>query len=205
MDELAKPDHWDGAYAKGAMSRSWFQSEASESLEFIASTEVGASASVVDIGGGASTLVDGLLARGFADLTVVDLSAEGLDVAKLRLAEAAVGVAWVVADVLAWDPGRTFDVWHDRAVLHFLTSDEDRRAYVARAASGVAPGGWITIGGFAPDGPTSCSGLPVRGASSQDLADLFAPNFIVAREARVVHTTPSGNAQPFAWITAQRT
>ncbi len=93
--------------------------------------------------------------------------------------------------VVEWDPGRTFEVWHDRAVLPFLTSDEDRRAYAARAASAVATGGWITIGGFAPDGPTSCSGLPVRGASSQDLAALFAPNFTVAEEARVVHTTPA--------------
>ncbi len=204
MPDTTTPGHWDNAYAKGATTRSWYQPEATESLEFIASTSVPTSASIVDVGGGASTLVDGLLERGHTDLTVIDLSTEGLDIAKARLGDRAHAVTWEAADVLRWQPDRTFDLWHDRAVLHFLVADEDRAAYAAKAASLIAPGGWITIGGFAPDGPTSCSGLPVRGASSQQLADLFAPAFTAVTTAPVTHTTPSGNDQSFAWLIAQR-
>lgn len=204
MPDTTAPGHWDNAYAKGATTRSWYQPEATESLEFIASTGVPASASIVDVGGGASTLVDDLLDRGHTDLTVIDLSTEGLDIAKTRLGDHAQAVTWETADVLRWQPERTFDLWHDRAVLHFLTTDEDRAAYAAKAAFLVDPGGWITIGGFAPDGPTSCSGLPVRGASSLQLADLFAPAFTAVKTAPVTHTTPGGNDQAFAWLIAQR-
>lgn len=203
MDE-AMSQAWDQAYAGGATSRSWYQPEATESLELIASTGCTPASAIVDVGGGASTLVDGLVARGHRDLTVLDLSAEGMGVARERLGPAAARVRWVTTDVLAWSPGRTFDLWHDRAVLHFLTADADRAAYAAQAANLVEPGGWITIGGFAPDGPSSCSGLPVRGASSEQLAELFAPAFEPMRTAAVVHTTPSGNPQSFAWLVAQR-
>lgn len=201
---MASQSTWDEAYAKGASSRSWYQPEATESLKFIASTGSTASDSIVDVGGGASTLVDGLLARGYRDVTVLDLSAEGMAAARDRLGPDAPPVSWVVGDVLEWMPGRTFDLWHDRAVLHFLTEDETRQAYAARAADLVVSGGWITIGGFAPDGPTSCSGLAVRGASGEQLAELFAPAFEAGRTASVVHTTPSGNDQSFAWLIAQR-
>lgn len=204
MSEDAGASLWDRAYAEGDSSRSWYQPQASESLEFIASTGSTAADSVVDVGGGASPLVDGLIALGYRDLTVVDLSAEGLSVARDRLGPQAPAVSWVIADVLAWSPGRTFDVWHDRAVLHFLLEDEVREAYAARAAALVAPGGWITVGGFSPDGPSSCSGLPVRGASSEDLAALFAPTFQAVSTAAVVHTTPGGSPQSFAWLAAQR-
>lgn len=204
MTEPSGTAHWDEAYAKGATSRSWYQPEATESLAFIASTGSSAADSVVDIGGGASTLVDGLIARGYDDLTVLDLSSEGMAVARERLGAAGSTVSWVTADVLRWEPARTFDLWHDRAVLHFLTDDDDRAAYAAKAAELVVPSGWVTIGGFAPDGPTSCSGLPVRGASSEELARLLAPHFAPRHSAGVVHTTPSGNDQAFAWLVAQR-
>ena len=204
MSETTKAGHWDAAYALGADSRSWYQPQATESLEFIASTGADSTASIVDIGGGASPLVDGLLARGFTDVTVLDLSSEGLTVARERLGAAGERVAWVTSDVLTWAPARTFNIWHDRAVLHFLTDDAARRAYADQAAALVEPGGWLTIGGFAPGGPQSCSGLPVRGASGDDLADLFAQGFSTIRTAEVVHTTPGGNAQPFAWLVARR-
>ncbi len=196
--------HWDDAYARGETSRSWYQAEAKESLEFIERTTISPASSVVDIGGGASTLVDGLLDRGYTDLTVVDLSDEGMSAARRRIGAAADAVQWIVADVLTWEPGRTFDLWHDRAVLHFLTDDQDRAAYAQRAAASVPSGGWATIGGFAPDGPTQCSGLPVRGASSDDLAELLAPHFVPVHAAAITHTTPGGNDQAFAWLVAQR-
>lgn len=196
--------HWDAAYGQGAESRSWFQPEATESLAFIAQLGSAPRDAVVDVGGGASVLVDGLLERGYDDLTVVDLSGEGMAVAQDRLGTRAGEVAWVVADVLSWDPARMFDGWHDRAVLHFLTADDDRERYAALAGESVRPGGWLAIGGFAPDGPTSCSGLPVRGATSAELVDLFSDAFEPVAEARVVHTTPSGSEQPFAWMLARR-
>lgn len=196
--------HWNDAYGQGADSRSWFQPEATESLRFVEVAGVTPADPVVDVGGGASTLVDGLLDRGFGDVTVLDLSDEGMAVARERLGDRAAPLDWVVGDVLAWEPPRTFGLWHDRAVLHFLTGDEERAAYAALAGRAVRPGGWITIGGFAPDGPTSCSGLPVRGASSDDLAALFSADFTPIHTERVTHTTPSGKAQHFAWLVAQR-
>lgn len=204
MSEIADGALWDEAYAKGSTSRSWYQPEATESLEFIAATGSTPADSIVDIGGGASALVDGLLGRGYRDVTVLDLSIEGMNAARARLGSDAALVSWAVADVLEWSPGRPFDVWHDRAVLHFLIDDQARAAYAQRAADLVSPGGWIAIGGFAPDGPASCSGFPVRGASGADLAALFAASFTPVRTAAVVHTTPGGNPQSFAWLVAQR-
>lgn len=197
-------DHWNTAYGKGAETRSWFQPEATESLEFIAKAGATPSDAVIDVGGGASVLVDDLLARGFGDLTVLDLSDEGMAIARARLGARGDGVTWIVADLLAWTPPRSYGGWHDRAVLHFLTADHERRRYAEVAGAAVRPGGWIAVGGFAPDGPTSCSGLPVRGASSDELAELFADAFTPVTTGRVVHTTPSGNDQAFAWLVARR-
>lgn len=197
-------EHWNTAYAKGAETRSWFQPEATESLEFLAKAGASPPEAVIDVGGGASVLVDDLLARGYADLTVLDLSDEGMAIARARLGAAGAAVTWIVADLLAWTPPRRYDGWHDRAVLHFLTTDEERHRYAEVAATAVGPGGWIAIGGFAPDGPTSCSGLPVRGASSDELADLMADAFAPITTGRVVHTTPSGTDQAFAWLVARR-
>lgn len=204
MHDSVSDTHWDQAYEQGDTTRSWYQPQARESLALIDTTGLARDGSVVDIGGGASALVDGLLARGHRDVTVVDVSAAGMDIARARLGADGDGVTWVVTDLLDWRPARTFDLWHDRAVLHFLTADGDRRAYAQLAARTVAPGGWIVIGGFAPDGPTSCSGLPVRGASGDELAALLGPAFTPVSERTAVHVTPGGNEQRFAWLVAQR-
>lgn len=196
--------HWDGAYAQGATTRSWHQHEATESLDLLDRVGVPASASVADVGGGASTLVDGLLDRGHEDVTVVDLSPVAIAAARERLGDRSDDVAWVVSDLLAWEPGRTFGVWHDRAVLHFLVDDATRTRYAELAIAAVAPGGWMVIGGFAPDGPNRCSGLPVRGANAEDLVALVGPSFAPVLTSRTTHTTPSGTEQSFAWLAAQR-
>lgn len=196
--------HWNTAYTERGDTVSWHQDQATTSLDLIASV-ARPGASIVDVGGGASTLVDGLLDRGHRDITVLDLSAVALDTARERLGPHGASVTWRAGDLLAWQPDRTYDVWHDRAVLHFLVDDADRARYAELAARAVAPGGHAIIGTFAPDGPEQCSGLPVRRHSAEDLAALLAGAFEPVRSEREEHRTPSGNVQPFSWLVARRT
>lgn len=200
----AAPQHWDTAYTEKGVTVSWHQEEASTSLALIAAV-ADPGASVIDIGGGASPLVDGLLDRGHRDITVLDLSQVALDAARDRLGTRGASVAWRVGDLLAWEPDRTYEVWHDRAVLHFLVDDADRARYAELAARAVAPGGHAIVGTFAPDGPEQCSGLPVRRHSADDLTALLAAGFEPVRTEREEHRTPSGNIQPFSWLVARRT
>lgn len=200
----ADAGHWNSAYADRGDAVSWHQQEATTSQALIAAVAT-PDASVLDIGGGASPLVDGLLARGHRDITVLDLSQVALDFARDRLGAHGASVTWRAGDLLAWAPDRTYDVWHDRAVLHFLVDDADRARYAELAARAVAPGGHAIIGTFAPDGPEQCSGLPVRRHSADDLAALLAGAFEPVRSEREEHRTPSGKAQPFSWLVARRT
>jgi SAM-dependent methyltransferase len=195
--------HWDTAYAEKGDTVSWHQEQAGTSLELIASVAA-PGASVVDVGGGTSPLVDGLLERGHRDIAVLDLSRVALDAARTRLGARGDDVAWIDGDLLAWEPGRTFDVWHDRAVLHFLVEEPDRSRYAQLAARAVTPGGHVVIGTFAADGPEQCSGLPVRRHAPEDLAALLAGAFTPVEELREEHVTPSGNVQPFTWLVARR-
>lgn len=201
-ESTPRATHWNDAYATKGDTVSWHQEQADTSLSLIASV-AGPEASVVDVGGGASPLVDGLLRRGHRDLAVVDLSQVALDTARARLGAHGDDVTWVAADLLAWHPGRTFDAWHDRAVLHFLVEEADRTRYAELAARIVAPGGHVVIGTFAPDGPEQCSGLPVRRHAPEDLAALLADAFTPVAEHREEHRTPSGNVQPFTWLVAR--
>ena len=196
--------HWDDAYAQGETSRSWFETDPVMSLRMIGAAGVGATAGVVDIGGGTSRLVDHLLARGHDDLTVVDVSAEALRIAADRLGDDAENVRWVHADVREYAPGRTFDVWHDRAVLHFLTEDVDQHRYRDILNSATVPGAVAVFGCFAPDGPTHCSGLPVMRRDADDLADFLGTQWSMVAHERELHTTPSGAVQPFTWATFVR-
>jgi trans-aconitate methyltransferase len=164
--------------------------------------------SVVDVGGGASRLVDHLLRRGHADITVVDVSAEALRVCAARVratGSAAAAVTWVVTDVRDWTPRRRFHVWHDRAALHFLTDEADRVRYAALVREHLEPGGLLVVATFAPDGPQQCSGLPVHRDDAQSLARLFGPALEPLADARVEHRTPWGTVQPFTWAAFRRT
>jgi len=155
------------------------------------------SASVLDVGGGAAYLVDHLVAAGYADVTVLDLSEAALDVARARLPEAP--VTWVRADVTSWEPDRRWNMWHDRAVLHFLVDEESRAAYLRTIHRALAPGGAVVIGTFAQDGPTHCSDLEVRRYSQDELGELLGETFEVLHLDRIIHHTPGGAAQPFNW------
>ena len=193
--------HWDGVYAaKDATDVSWYQRSPTVSLRLVDRTP----GSVVDVGAGASTLVDGLLDAGRSDLTLVDLSAEALDVTRTRLGVRAKSVSFVVGDVLTWSPGRTYDVWHDRAVFHFLTDPEDQQRYVQTATGAVAPGGVLVMGTFAPDGPTHCSGLETARHDAASLETLFADGFRLEHAEMEIHRTPWETEQHFTWVVLRR-
>ncbi len=203
MDPTPSAAHWDAAYDLGDVTRSWYQTEADQSLALIRAghPEPGA---LVDVGGGASTLVDGLLVTGWTDITVTDISAVGMTTAQERLGPAAATVAWVQADVRTWRPSRTWAVWHDRAVLHFMTDPQDLAGYHRALVAGTVPGSVIVIGCFGPEGPTSCSGLPVTRYDANTLAEFLGPAFAVERTEIADHATPAGGSQQFLWVLARR-
>lgn len=193
--------HWDGVYTTKAVTAvSWYQTSPVYSLELIAAAAIGADAPVIDVGAGASVLVDRLLDDGHSDVTVLDVAADALATAQDRLGpERAAAVDWVVADLLTWHPPRRYRLWHDRAVFHFLTDPADRDRYRAVLHRALAAGGHIVVGTFAEDGPTSCSGLPTARYAPEDLAAEFS-DYRVVRIAREEHHTPGGTVQPFTWL-----
>jgi trans-aconitate methyltransferase len=169
------------------------------SLELFDKLAIPTKAAVLDIGGGASTLVDGLIARGFKDLTVLDVSSEALDTVRLRLGEGG-PVVLIQGDLLEWRPERRFDVWHDRAVFHFLVDEEDRRSYFRILRSSLVSGGEVILATFAPDGPEYCSGLPVARYGPDQLIESLGPDVQVLNADREEHVTPAGVIQPFTWV-----
>ena len=191
--------HWQAIYAiKGEHGVSWFQDCPEPSLTLI--QEIGSSSSgIIDMGGGASRLVDGLLRSGFRDLTVLDLSSSALAAAQVRLRGAAEQVRWIVADATGWTPARSYDIWHDRATFHFLVAEDDRAAYLARLGSALRPGGHAIFATFAPDGPERCSGLPVMRYDSQRLGQALGPRFRSVSTLRHEHVTPWGSRQAFQY------
>ena len=203
--EQALAGHWDDAYAQGDASRSWFQPEPVLSLRMLDAAGVTAASSLIDVGGGASPLAAALLERGFGDLTVLDISAPGMEYARRRLGPRAREVNWVTADIRTWVPPRRFAAWHDRAVFHFLTAAQDQQAYLRALAAATAAGAVSVFGCFAPDGPPRCSGLPVARYAPADLAALLGPDWTLIVQDHEAHVTPSGQTQPFTWTAHRRT
>lgn len=198
MDRSA---HWEQVYrTKGPDQVSWFQAEALLSRALIEQAAPDRTASIIDVGAGASTLVDGLLGAGYQHITVVDLSSAALALTQRRLGDAAASVVWHEADVLTAElPGQHFDVWHDRAVFHFLVDSADRARYVEQVRRAVRPGGIVLVATFAEDGPTRCSGLDVARYSPAALHAQFGAEFELLESRREVHTTPSGASQAFTY------
>ena len=191
--------HWDRAYAAHQPHElSWYSEDARISIELIQTVGINGDAAVVDVGGGASVLARQLVAQGFTDITVLDLSTEALVAARHYAGDAP--VEWLHQDLLSWRPTRRYDVWHDRAVLHFLVEAADRDRYRETLRAALAPDGVVVIGTFAPDGPDRCSGLPVVRYSTEELVALLGPAFRLVDARREVHLTPSGAVQPFSWI-----
>jgi hypothetical protein len=195
--------HWDGAYrTRGVEAVSWYQPEPVTSLELIRLLDVDPSEPVIDVGGGASLLVDRLMESGFGDLSVLDVSEVALDECRRRL-KGYSQVRFIQEDILAWRPSRRFGLWHDRAVFHFLTNQRDKSRYLTTMAQALKPGGGVVIGAFAEDGPRYCSGLRVARYSSAALAALVGPDFTLIATRREIHLTPGGATQPFSWIAAR--
>jgi SAM-dependent methyltransferase len=198
-----KGRHWDDAYRnRGVEGVSWYQTEPVMSLDLICLLEVEPQAPVIDVGGGASLLVDRLLEYGFGDLSVLDVSEVALEECRRRL-KGNPQVSFIEQDVLAWRPSRRFGLWHDRAVFHFLTDQRDRDGYLAIMGHALRPDGRVVIGAFAEDGPTHCSGLPVARYCPAELAEPLGPDLTVIATSKEIHSTPAGATQPFTWIAAK--
>ncbi len=206
---MSDAGHWDAVYAARETDRlTWFEAGGGLSLDWIAGLARPGDP-ILDVGAGASRLVDGLLAAGLGPVTLLDLSDRGLAVTRARLGPAAAAVRFVTADLRRWTPDRSFAVWHDRAVFHFLTDPADRAAYVGAMAAALPPGGHAIVAGFAADGPETCSGLPVMRYGPEALAaeiDARAPGgFAALRHARHDHVTPAGRVQTFRYSLLRRT
>lgn len=199
-------DHWEKVYStKATNAVSWFQPHADFSLGLIKAAGVGCDAAIIDVGGGASTLVDDLLANGFFNLSVLDLSAAALAEACKRLGYRASSVRWIEANITKANlPANQYDVWHDRAVFHFLTSPEDRAAYVKAVFHSVKPGGHVIVATFAEDGPAQCSGLPVMRYRADELHAEFGELFSLLNHQKEAHHTPSGTVQQFVYCYCRR-
>lgn len=202
---MDRKSHWENVYTTKAFDQvSWYREHLDTSLRMILATGVQKDAAVIDVGGGSSTLVDDLLDRGFVDLTVLDLSGQALDVARKRLGSRGKDVDWIEADVTRVElPENRFDVWHDRAVFHFLTDAEDRRKYVELVRRAVKPGGHVIVASFGPGGPMKCSGLDVVRYSSDSMHDEFGNEFELVNSIEETHHTPFGTDQEFVYCYCQ--
>lgn len=197
--------HWQRAYAaRRAEELSWAEKLPALSLELIAEAALPLNAAIVDVGGGASKLSGELLRLGYGDITVADISDEGLERARSDLGAVAARVAWVEADVRDHDFGRRFDLWHDRAVLHFMVDEPDRAGYLRTLDRALKPGGDLILATFDPQGPAECSGLPVRRYDARQLADLLGPSFEPLTSRLHAHHTPSGAVQQFVYARFKR-
>ena len=196
-----RQQHWDEIYARKRENEvSWFEAEPAVSIDLIERCALPLDAKLIDVGGGASRLVDRLLDRGFEDVTVLDLSPDALATARDRLGARAERVHWLTGDITTFEPPTRYALWHDRAVFHFLVSPADRSAYVRALERAVEQGGHVIIGTFALDGPERCSGLDVARYDGPALAAALGPSFNLVESLRHEHVTPAGKAQVFTFV-----
>jgi len=203
---MSSREHWDAVYdSKAPDAVSWYRPRLDRSLAFVDACRLGADAHIVDIGGGASTLVDDLLAKGFTQISVADISRHALEHSQVRLGQAGETVRWVVGDATTqlFAPD-SVDLWHDRAVFHFLTDAQDREAYLQALRASVRAGGFVILATFGPNGPERCSGLPVVRYASEQLAAALGSDFELIVAADEDHATPWGAPQAFSYALCRR-
>ncbi|NNF40327.1 MAG: class I SAM-dependent methyltransferase [Woeseiaceae bacterium] len=192
--------HWQRVYTdKEPTTVSWFQPVPESSLRLIQSTGLQKHLPILDVGGGASTLVDHLLASGYTDISVLDISAGALATSRARLGDQAQSVTWIAADVTAFQPARRYALWHDRAAFHFLTSANDRARYIEVLRNALQPGGDLVLATFGPDGPMRCSGLDICRYGIEALLELFGAHFTLQHHELEAHQTPAGSSQQFLY------
>jgi hypothetical protein len=203
---IDREKHWNDTYsAKAENQVSWFQVKPERSINLIAATATDHTAPIIDIGGGVSRLADNLLARGYRDITVLDIAETALAKAKARLGAAQANrLSWIVADVTEWQPQRRWQIWHDRAVFHFLTEPEAQDAYIAALHRGTERGSSVIMATFALNGPERCSGLPVQRYSPATLAPRLGADFALYAEGEESHATPFGTTQQFQYAAFRR-
>ena len=200
-----RQSHWQRVYTdKEPTDVSWYQRVPTKSLHIIRATDTPRSEPLLDAGGGASTLVDQLLAEGYTDISVLDVSGKALQRSRVRLGKQADAVHWIESDVTSFAPSRRYAIWHDRAVFHFLTDPGERRKYIDVLVQALLPGGHLLLATFGPEGPERCSGLPVQRYDIGALQHLFADRFELRGHELEVHHTPAGSAQQFLYSWWQR-
>ena len=205
MTSESRKSHWETVYRnKRESEMSWYQETPAPTLELLTLTCAVPRTSIIDIGGGASSLAAVLVGRGYQDLTVLDISESALAAARNRLGDKGSYIRWVAADVTNWEPSRTYEIWHDRAAFHFLTDPADRAAYVDRLSRALADGGHAIIGTFALDGPEKCSGLPVARYDPKNLGAVLGDDFVLIDTRRHDHLTPWGTTQHFQFSTFRK-
>jgi hypothetical protein len=198
--EAERRAHWDARYqASGPDGVSWFQNRPAASLALIAASGLDRASALIDVGGGAARLVDHLLVDGWSDVTVLDLSDVALDQARMRVGPNPC-VQWIAQDLLTWRPARRYDLWHDRAVFHFLVDEDDRRQYGRVLSEALTPQATVIVGAFASDGPRQCSGLPVARYDPATLVSALGGRFDVLATQGEEHVTPQGMTQSFTWV-----
>ncbi|HET7051314.1 MAG TPA: class I SAM-dependent methyltransferase [Solirubrobacteraceae bacterium] len=196
--------HWERAYADGDAGLSWTEPVPRRSVQAIASLGLDPAAPILDVGGGSSGLAGELIRAGYSDVTVLDLSAAALSLARRRLGGDAARVAWIATDLRSWSPQRRYELWHDRAVLHFFVDPNERQRYAEILRSALLPESYVVITTFPADGPAQCSGLPVLGSSPQQICALLGPEFTLLDSSAEQHVTPRGVPQPFVRVIARR-
>ncbi len=205
MENFDRKTHWENIYESKALNEvSWYQPVPHTSLRLIREFQQDKSAAVLDAGGGDSFLADHLLKAGFSDVSVLDISANAIQRAKERLAENAPKIKWIVSDVLEFSPAQNYDCWHDRAVFHFLTEEQDIRSYVRLVSGSIRPGGTLIIGTFSEQGPLKCSGIPIRQYNEDLLEATFAAHFEKISCETEEHPTPFNTLQSFIFCTFRR-
>ena len=202
---MSDKNHWENIYQTKALNTvSWYQEKPSTSLAFFEEFKVAKNAKIIDIGGGDSFLADHLLALGYQDITVLDISESALERAKKRLGKNASAIKWIVADIATFNPSESYDFWHDRAAFHFLNQEKDIQNYIQIAAKSIRNSGIMIVGTFSETGPTKCSGIEIKQYSQQSLAEKFQEFFEKIRCFTTDHTTPSGSIQNFTFCSFRK-
>jgi SAM-dependent methyltransferase len=200
-----RQEHWEKVYTERQPNEvSWYQVDPKLSLDLIHHCGLSPEACILDVGAGASVLVDRLVEEGHSCLGVLDIASSALDKAKTRLGAKANGVFWQVGDVTGYSPDREYELWHDRAVFHFMVTDEDRQNYLKSLRASLKPGGWVVLAAFAPDGPEKCSGLPVQRYDADLLLSTLGQGFELKEQASETHKTPWDSEQKFNYFLLQR-